>query len=66
VVAGVALVAMLCLSSSLLASIVGGATVLVVAVDMFAHRKSAIRGDRGDGSADDTPDRLTVDLSRRP
>jgi hypothetical protein len=61
-VGSVGLVAVLCLSSSMLAAIVGAATVLVVTLDMIAlGRKPA-----PPFGSDPTPDKLTVDLSRRP
>jgi hypothetical protein len=61
-VACVGLVAVLCLSSSLLAAIVGAVTVVVVALDMIALGRKSV----ATLGSDPTPDKLTVDLTRRP
>ena len=64
----VGLIAMICLSSSLLAAIVGGVTVVVVAIDMLAQSRREL----GPASPDPwearelTPEAFTVDLRRRP
>jgi hypothetical protein len=58
-VLAVAVIAVLCLSSGLLAAIVGIVTAVVVAIDMIWSR------DRNDGPPPAGGDKLSVDLSRR-
>ena len=59
----VAGVAVICLSSVLVAAIIGVITTVIVAVDMFAFSRSTPMPRPGSEPPD--PDKLNVDLSRR-
>jgi hypothetical protein len=59
----VAGVAVICLSSVLLAAVTGVVTTLIVAVDMFAFSRSTPMPRPGSEPPD--PEKLSVDLSRR-
>jgi len=61
----VAGIAVLCLSSAWLAAAVGIVTAAVVAVDMLAFSRPPRRAPTRPPSAEPTPDRISVDLSRR-
>jgi len=58
-------IAVLCLSSAWLAAAVGVVTAGVVAVDMIAFSRPARRPPTDPQAAEPTPDRISVDLSRR-
>ncbi|MDQ3335298.1 MAG: hypothetical protein M4D80_09050 [Myxococcota bacterium] len=64
-VVAVAVVAVLCLSSPYLAGAIGLLTAAVVAVDMIAFSKPP-RAEVDPPIADPTPERISVDLNRRP
>jgi hypothetical protein len=53
-------VAVVCLSSSLLAAIIGCLTIVAVLIDMMTHAHV-----EDDSVAPPTPQKITVDLSRR-
>jgi ABC-type spermidine/putrescine transport system permease subunit I len=59
VIVGAVLVAVLCLTSTMVAAIVGGLTILIVGLDVLAHDP------QNRARADATPRTLTVDLRRR-
>ena len=61
-VIAVAVIAILCLSSAWLAAAVGVITAAIVAIDMIAFAKPARKPEP---PAEDAPDRISVDLSRR-
>lgn len=60
----VGLVAVVCLSSSMFAWVVGGLTLCVVTVDMTVHGRAGRGGLPVPPGP--TPKKLTVDLRRRP
>jgi hypothetical protein len=65
-VLAVAAVAVLCLSSAYLAGAIGLLTAAVVAVDMIAFAKPHRRHPTEPPLADPTPEKISVDLNRRP